>query len=189
VYRAGRSPRTAIYFMRFREADLGRMIRIFLSSGDDAAGLRDRVEKLVNEAINPPLREAGSDIRLEVDRWEVTPAQRTRGDATNEQFVERARQAHLTLALLIDRLGQGTRDEIEAVLEAEEEISALWFIARNEHPDSEVARFLEDHKEDLYHDKTGRPDSDDSWVGITRVLMTAVLTGLQQPRGAYVERR
>ena len=60
---------------------------------------------------------------------------------------------------------------------ADEEVSALWFIPRDTHPTSEVAEFLEEHMDDLYHDKTGTPDSEESWIGITRVLMSAVLTG------------
>src|SRR5665213_512229 len=99
--------------MKLSEAALIRMYRIFLSSGDDASTLRDRVERLVQNAINPSLLQSGANIRLEVDRWEVTAASRTRGANTNQQFVDRAREAHVTMALLLETLGNGTREELQ----------------------------------------------------------------------------
>jgi hypothetical protein len=167
------------------------MFRIFLSSGDDAADLRDRVEALVHDAINPQLLEAQMQIRLEVDRWEKTAAQRAHpGKNTNDLFVQRALESNLTMALLQDRVGDGTREELEAALAAETEVSALWFVPRDSEPDSEVARFLTPHKQTLYYDKTGAPDSDESWLGITRILFGMVLTALgQRQEGLRVERR
>lgn len=165
--------------------------RIFLSSGDDAVELRDRVDGLVIEAVNSQLIQAGVNLRLEVDRWERTAASSNdSGESTNDQFVKRALDSNLTLALLLRKVGQGTKEEIEATLEAEQTVSALWFVPLKSKPRSEVARFLEPKRKHLYYDKTGRPDEDASWHGIVRVLFRLVLLGLQQDqKGLYVEQR
>lgn len=165
--------------------------RIFLSSGDDAANLRDRVDGLVVEVVNSQLMHAGINMRLEVDRWERTAAATNNPhESTNDQFVKRALDSNLTLALLLRKVGPGTKEEIEATLEAEQSVSALWFVARKSSPRSEVAQFLGPHRDHLYYDKTGRPDDDESWHGIVRVLFQLVLIGLKQsPEGLYVEQR
>jgi hypothetical protein len=96
----------------------------------------------------------------------------------------------LTLALLLRKVGKGTKEEIEATLEAEKSVSALWFVPRRSSPRSEVAKFLEPQRDYLYYDKTGRPEEDESWHGIVRVLFQLVLLGLKQaPEGLYVEQR
>jgi hypothetical protein len=165
--------------------------RIFLSSGDDAVDLRDRIDDLVREALNSQLIEAEIDLRVEVDRWERTAAKANEpGESTNEQFVRRALRSDLTLALLIAKMGKGTREEIEATLAADKEVSALWFVSRRSSPRSEVARFLGPRRERLTWDKTGRPESEESWQGIVRVLFGLVLEGLKhEPRGLHRERR
>lgn len=176
--------------MKLSEADLIRMHRVFLSSGDDARELRDRVDRLVRDAINPSLLEAQTNVRLEVDRWERTAAERTRGTHTNERFVERARQAQVTMALLLETLGDGTREELEAVLnETDQELCALWFIPRREQPDTQVARFLAENRDRVYYDKTGQPDDVESWVGIMRVLTLVVLEALRPPEAVFNEQR
>jgi len=160
-----------------------RTFRIFLSSGDDAKDLRDRVDALVRDAINSQLLDADVRVRLEVDRWERTAAQRAApGRHTNDLFVQRALSSNVTLTLLLDAMGDGTKEELEAVLDADNEVSALWFIPRDESPSSEVADFLRPHRERLYHDKTGDPQSDESWIGIVRVLTRVLIEGLSQPR-------
>lgn len=165
--------------------------RIFLSSGDDAADLRDRIDALIVEAVNSQLLQANINLRLEVDRWERTAAATNNpGESTNDQFVKRALESQLTLALLLRKVGEGTREEIEATLEAEQPVSALWFVPRKSKPKSEVAKFLEPQRDLLYFDKTGRPTEDASWHGIVRILLQLVLHGLKQvPEGLYVEQR
>jgi hypothetical protein len=165
--------------------------RIFLSSGDDALALRDRIDRLVLEVINSQLIEAGIDVRVEVYRWERTAAEANEpGESTNQRFVRQALASDLTLALLIRKLGAGTREEIEATLDADQEVSALWFVSPTSKPNSEVAKFLGQKRERLIWSKTGKPDSDESWHGIVRVLFRLVLEGLKhEPEGVYVERR
>jgi len=94
--------------------------RIFLSSGDDALELRDLVHALVDDAVNPQLRHAGFPYQLAVDRWEQTAAERNaEGEDGNARFVRLAKASTVTLSLLLERLGDGTREEIEAVLETD----------------------------------------------------------------------
>jgi len=127
-----------------------RTYRIFLSSGDDARALRDRVDRIVTDSINSQLLEAGEEVRLEVDRWERTAAQRIEpGRHTNDLFVQRALDSNVTITLLVEQLGKGTRTELEAVLDADKQISALWFVPRDSSPDGEVADFLSAHQENL----------------------------------------
>jgi hypothetical protein len=165
--------------------------RIFLSSGDDAIDLRDRIDDLIRDAVNSQLMQAGIDLRLEVDRWERTAAATNNsGESTNDQFVKRAIESNLTLALLRRKVGQGTREEIEAALAADNRVSALWFVPRRSSPKSPVAEFLAPHRDRLYYDKTGKPDDDESWHGIVRVIFRLVLEGLKErPKGLYVEQR
>lgn len=172
--------------------------RIFLSSGQDAADLRDRVDGLVRDSINSQLLEAEIDLRVEVDRWERSLAKKNNpGENLNDQFVKRALRSNLTLALLLDELGGGTREELEATLAAEREVSALWFIPQQSSPDSPVAKFLGEKRRGLLYSKTGEPDSHDSWSGIVRVLFALILEGLKQTHGGlqlsreglHVERR
>lgn len=178
-----------VYRMKLNEAQMVREFTIFVSSGADAAHLRQRVRKLVLDAVNPQLRIGRTGVRIEIDRWEDTAAARTRGENTNAQFVERAKAAQLTLALLLETLGDGTKEELEAVLETDQELSALWFIAADEDPDSEVGRFLDAHKDRLLHSKAGRPESDESWINIVSVLTGAVVEALRPAGGDYLEQR
>lgn len=167
--------------------------RIFLSSGDDALVLRNRVDDLVRESINSQLIEAEVDLRVEIDRWErSSPTTNYPGESTNDQFVKRALNSDLTLALLLKKLGKGTQEEIEATLGAQKEVRALWFVPPQSNPSSEVARFLAPKREHLFWSKTGAPDSDESWQGIVRVLLKLVLEGLDPKskiKEDYVEQR
>src|SRR5205807_2216165 len=94
-------------------------------------------------SINSQLLQAGSSIRLIVDRWERTAPGRTQGETINSWFARRGRQSSLALCLLIRRLGDGTKEEIEAVLDADDvQLSVIWFVDRDSWPMTAVGRFL-----------------------------------------------
>jgi hypothetical protein len=94
------------------------------------------------------------------------------------------------LALLLKKLGPGTREEIEATLDAGKELKVLWFVPKRSKPRSQVAKFLEPLGEQIYYDKTGKPEDDESWHGIVRVLLQIVLGELRQQRvGLHHEQR
>lgn len=173
--------------MKISEADRLRTYRIFVSSGDDASELRERVRRLVANVFNPSLIEHRAPVRLETDMWERTSAQRSGEEGTNALFVGRARHAHAVLSLLIDELRSGTRAEIEACLRDDEiQVCILWFIEQGAtEPENEVADFLNSIRDQIYYDKTGLPHSQESWEGILRVLLMFVIRGMQQPEPAY----
>jgi hypothetical protein len=165
-------------------------LRIFISSGDDAADLRERVAGLIEKAVNSQLRQLDIDLQLQVDRWEDTaPETNQAGERTNERFVQRALDCDLTLALLLKKLGPGTREEIEATLNAGKELKVLWFVPKRSKPRSQVAKFLEPLGERIYYDKAGKPEDDESWHGIVRVLLQIVLGDLGRGEGLHHEQR
>ena len=91
---------------------------------------------------------------------------------------------------MLAKLGPGTREEIEATLEAGQELRVLWFVPRRSRPQSEVAAFLEPLSERVYYDQTGNPDDDESWHGIVRTLLRIVLVELSRgPRKLHHEQR
>ena len=46
------------------------MVRVFLSSGDDALAERNFLDALIRDAINPVLMDLDFKVRFEVDRWD-----------------------------------------------------------------------------------------------------------------------
>lgn len=164
---------------------------VFLSSGDDALHLRNLVDDLVRESVNSELHLAGFSIRLLVDRWERTAPGRAAGETINSWFVRRARGSSLALCLLIERLGDGTKEEIEAVLDSDGvEISVIWFVDRTTWPMTEVGTFLDAHKGELYVDRAGPPDGDGATISLVRVLLHIVMQAVAtHGRRGFRERR
>jgi hypothetical protein len=176
---------------RLRDAPRFSELTIFLSSGDDALQVRDRIESLVERVFNPQLRSHNAGFRFAIERWEREEAQRNApGENTNERFVQMAREASVTVALLCERLGTGTREELEAVMnETNNDIAPLWFVPRDAAPESEVGLFLEQHRETLLHEKVGAPDSDESWEGVVRFLLSRTLDAMSVDPGTFREQR
>jgi hypothetical protein len=166
-------------------------LKIFLSSGDDALEARDCIEGLVNRVFNPQLRRTNVPFRFAVERWEHEAAQRNRpGESTNDRFVKKAREADMTIALLLERLGTGTREELQAVLdETNHQIKPLWFVAPHSHPESDVATFLEENADILLHEKLGEIGSTVCWEGIVKVLLSRTLDAIYSAEEVYRERR
>jgi hypothetical protein len=159
---------------------------IFLSSADDAAALRVRVKRLVEESFNPQLLEAQSQFTIRLDMWERSAAQRPPpGKTSNDIFVERALNSDVLLVLLLDRLGTGTQEEIEAVLETDEvQLSILHFTERSDSRirRMKVGRFIEQHRDRFFYlRRQCAPDSDESWIEIVKQLFAIVLGGVSRP--------
>ncbi len=158
---------------------------VFVSSGDDVARLRKLVERLVNEAIDPVLRENELPVRLEVDLWERSAAQRVRpGETANTRFVNRARKASLVLSMLHEEISEGTLDELEAVLHEEDiELSVVWCVERDDDwPDTHAGRWLGQRRDlnQLFIDRAGAPDTLGPEVAIVRILLEAALTAARK---------
>jgi hypothetical protein len=104
---------------------------LFLSSSDqaDVRMLRKRVKDLVEDVISPELRHSRASARLAVEMWERAAPERNRpGETTNQRFVRMAREASLTMVLILDELRDGTREELEAALdEPEAQLAVLSF--------------------------------------------------------------
>lgn len=175
----------------------GRMVpefTVFVSSANDAVDLRARLDGLVHNAVNPVLNRRGSAERIHfyLDMWEKTEPRRLGDRETiDDEFVQRAVDSDLMVTLLVERLGPGTRNEIEAVLAEETEISALWFVAHGEDPDTPVAKFLHELEGDgvLRFDRAGHPESNESWEAMVRLLLSAVLTAMSPEEEDFRERR
>lgn len=165
---------------------------VFLSSANDAVDLRGRVDGLIHNAVNPVLRRARVDARFYLDMWEKTePRKLAKGEAVDDEFVDRAVNSDLMMTLLVERLGPGTKKEIETVLTTDTEIAMLWFVALGEHPDTPVGRFLAEleKEEVLRYNQAGRPGTSESWEAIVRVLLRAVLMALTSKKETYREER
>lgn len=157
-------------------------IRIFLSSGDDALAERDFFDSLVRDGVNAALMNLGYSVRFEVDRWERSaPHKILLGASPNDEFVERAKCANLVVSVLIDNLGQGTKEELEAALsEGSIELSIVWCEARDANPDTDVSRWLLGHQGEVFYDRAGRPETDGPRVALGRLITEATLTALRQ---------
>lgn len=160
----------------YRPLSATRTVIIFLSSGSDAARLRDRVDLLVR-TISAQFRNAGSPLRFEVDRWEDHAPQRATTSNLNDEFVRCAKGSHLTLVLLLNEVRQGTREEIEGVLsETTTQLAVLRFKQADgdELTDEELRKFLEANKGKFLYKEVLGPDSDAAWAAIMMVLAQAV---------------
>lgn len=167
-------------------------LTVFVSSGDDVVCLRDLVDDLVRDAINSEFQRASIPLRLLVSRWERSaPGRAADGEKVNDRFVALARKSSVTLCLLLDRLGAGTREEIEAVLDTPDvDLAILWFVEPHTWPKSEVGCFLESLKDrGVFIDRAGRPDSRGSVVAVMRALLNIAIRGLAQQGGEFRERR
>jgi hypothetical protein len=157
-------------------------LQVFLSSGDDLKALRDLVSKLANEAVNEMLNRHELPVRLQVGRWELSTPHRVAGGQTvNTEFVEKARATQLLLCLLHEELGDGTREELEAALgQGNVEIAVIWCVDDNHWPMTPAGQWLHDHKDELFIDRAGAPDTTGPVTAIVRACLDAAFTVLQQ---------
>lgn len=178
--------------MRLSTTQPASLLRLFLSSGDDVLDLRRLVHRTVEEAINPVLRARGIAVRLDLDGWDRTAAHRVPpGETVNTEFVARACAAHLVLGLLHEKLGDGTREELEAVLAKEDvELSVIWCVERaGEWPRTPAGRWLGERQEKILADRAGALDGEGPAVAIFRVLLDAALGAARLDRKELVHER
>ncbi len=148
---------------------------MFVSSGNDARDLRDRVEK-VFRAASEILGIRNSPIRIEVNRWEHHAPERVGHGRLNDQFVQEAETATMTVALLIQDLRPGTLQELRAVLtKTDRAVAVLWFRNPGEVPSDALQRFLARWQHKLLYKEVGAPDDESSWLGLVRVVVDFLL--------------
>jgi hypothetical protein len=168
---------------------------VFLSSSNDAIEVRERVDGLIRNAVNPALKALGEGgARFYLEKWEHTEARRLGdGEEFDDEFIEKAVGSDLMMTLVVERVGPGTKAEMKAVGESDTEIAALWFVKFGEQPDTEAARFLNELQDEkiLRYKQAGPVDSEESWQAIVRVLMAAAFEALDPHRkeGDFRERR
>ncbi len=166
-----------------------RTYSVFISSGDDAVALRNRVERVLVQVFNPQLRDAQIPVRFEARRWERAAAQKaSTGAKTNDIFVEQARQSNWVIAILHDKIGKGTEEEILAVLPSKPpELIVLWAPTQK---NSEVADFLRTRQNDLLFAHLQDPDSEDGWLLLLQNLVSILLGATSAPQsGSFHELR
>jgi len=104
------------------------------------------------------------------------------GASPNDKFVARARRANLVVSLLIDELREGTRGELEAVLNEDEiELSVVWCEDREGEPYTEVSRWLALQDKRIIYDRAGRPDQTGPKIALARLATEAALLGRNPP--------
>ena len=180
---------------------------IFLSSSNELREVRDRIEAITERSINPLLFERSVRIRIRIDRWEHSVPKRVKTERANELFVEQALNSHLTIVLLQDRLGPGTREELEALLAepvrgaapsdppGRPDLALIRFTPSSSAKDADLAEiedFLKLNEEKMIYagpDDAGDPESDKSWFVIFRVLLGAVITAYQADSEEFHESR
>lgn len=154
------------------------LLLVFLSSGDDVLELRELVYRTVEDAVNPVLRTRGIPVRLDLDGWDRTPAHRVPpGETVNTEFVGRACASHLVLGLLHKKLGEGTREELEAVLAKEDvQLSVIWCVEREaEWPRTPAGQWLGERQQEILADRAGVLGGNGPAVAIFKVLLDAAL--------------
>lgn len=169
------------------------LVTVFVSSSDEALQQRDFVDALVRDAVNAALGRLSVPVRFEVDRWERTaPHKITQGGSANDEFVARAKQASLVVGILIDKMGAGTREELEAVLSEDGvELSILWCETREGQPDTPVSRWIAGRHSDVVYDRAGRPETHGPQIALTRLFMEAMLSAMRDhaPKELWHESR
>ena len=165
----------------------GRLIRqylVFVSSADDVVDQRDMVESLVNNSVNPGLAANDHRIHLKAEMWEKAHPRRLFGrEKIDDEFVEKAKASDLVISLLYERLGGGTKKEIEAVLKTRTPLSLLWFVDRTDRPRTAAAKYIRrlEKRKVLRYKRGGRPGEPQNAEVISQVLFNAALEAIRRP--------
>lgn len=161
---------------------------LFLSSANELRAARQRIDRLLADSINPPLRD-NIRAQLMVQMWERAQAQQQEpGRDANDIFVERALRSHATLALFRQQLRTGTQEEVEALLTRDEQertpLSVLRFACDEgdaREPDLDAFFELLDEQEVQWED-TGTFDSPESWHSLVKILVAFALAAYEHAR-------
>jgi hypothetical protein len=164
-----------------------------VSSGDDALVERDFLDALIRDGVNAVLMNLDFSVRFEVDRWErSSPHKILTGASPNDEFVARARRANLVVSVLIDDLGPGTKEELEAALDEDDlELSVVWCERRETQLETDVSRWLAAHRDTILYDRAGRPDTPGPRIALVRLIIDAMLTTIREhaPKELWREQR
>lgn len=169
---------------------------VFLSYGDEAMHLKKRIVRVLEEAINRQLSHVGARVHLPVWDWRDVPVGRAPdGGKINDRFVEMARTSSVTIVLLFDRMPPGTQEELLAVKDDKDVDLKVFWINRPRKLSSlrrptEVARFLNQHKNEFTYLELDDLDSERSWVRLVANVVSVLLKALSsEQRKPYAELR
>jgi hypothetical protein len=170
-----------------------KTLRVFISSGDDAIAERDFLDALIRDGLTPVLMDLHFTLRFDVDTWERTAPHKILPDASpNDEFVARAKAPGLVIGVLKDKLGQGTREELEAALADDSvEVAIVWCEDRRSSPDSEVSRWLVERQGYVLDDRAGQDNTDGPRIALVRAMTDTMLKAIRQhtPEELLRERR
>lgn len=156
--------------------------RVFISSGADANVMRDRVDR-VFETASRVLANRVWPLRIDVVRWEDFAAQRTRGPM-NDLFVDKAKECHLVIALLLNDIRRGTFEELDAVLRlTDRQVALLWLHEPGEPVTPKLERFTKKWGGRLVYDECGPPTGERSWTALVKVLVDFILHMIESEQG------
>jgi hypothetical protein len=137
--------------------------------------------------MNPQLLaewpEAG--VTLVVDMWERQAAQRVSGKSkVNDLFVQKARESHLTVVLLLDEIRSGTQEEFEGAVDEEDVQLAVLIFGRSGGADAEklasLRGYFAPYRDEILFNEIEGPDSDASWFGLFRTVTAFTLSALRE---------
>lgn len=184
-----------------RPFSTGLRFPIFVSCGDEAVPLKDKLKALVENAFESQFSLKGFPHSFPVWHWsDSESAQAPEGGKVNDRFVAAARTSSVTIVLLRNRIPAGTEEEFLAVKDDRDvELKVLWFPDVNEEgEESEVGEFLAKYKNDLVYVRilgvTGEADEletpDEFWVAVTKEIVSIVLRAIRSDeRRPFVEGR
>lgn len=153
-------------------------IDLFISSSteDEAEHLRERMDMTIT-AFNEELFRAHTGLTVRPTYWRMVAAQKSPTDHLNDIFIELAVASMRTIVLLVRELGDGTREEIEAVLPTDAELSVLFYPPGGDanKASTELRDFLDAHSGELLYNNCGDPYGPDAWKHLVKVLLNEVL--------------
>jgi hypothetical protein len=171
-----------------REPDMVATYSVFVSSAGEMAPIRQWIEALVANSINPPLRD---NVRAQLlpQMWERAQAQQQQpGRDANEIFVERALDSHATMALFRRQLRTGTEEEITALITRSSDerspLSVLRFACDSgQAREADLDAFFELlNEEEVQWEDTGVFDSPEAWQTLVKVLVAYALAAFDDAR-------
>lgn len=150
---------------------------------------------MIEESINPPLADR-SRAQLYPQMWERASAQVAPGRSVNELFVSRVVTSHAAMALFKTRLGPGTGEEVQAVLDQRDDLlpedrvwlSVLRFGLEEREAPSEDPAPLDEFLNRIGEDRrglyvpTGPLSSEEAWQAIVKTLTGYALAALDKSR-------
>jgi hypothetical protein len=121
--------------------------------------------------------------------WEDALSQLVEGESPNDMFVEMALQCHATLVLLKTRLGEGTREEVDALLavplDQRKVLSVVRFSLAPGEEAAEDPQPLDDFVGGLGSDRnvlykeTGPMGSPEAHIELTKILSGYMLAAVE----------